>query len=124
MKKVLFYSHTGKVSGAENVLLMAIKLIDRRRFAPVAVCPGDGTLAKEIRDLDVPVKTIDPLEARFTWRLDLWFRYLASFVATYRQLRAEIINNKPDLIHANSIRAGLAATAASIASGIPVFWHL
>ena len=88
MKKILFYSHTGTVSGAENVLLMALRRIDRRRFSPMAVCPAEGSLAEKISELGVPVKTIDPLEARFTWRADLLFRYLASFIGTYRQLRA------------------------------------
>jgi glycosyltransferase involved in cell wall biosynthesis len=124
MKKILFYSHTGTVSGAENMLLMALKRIDRRRFAPLAVCPAEGSLAIQVAELGVPVKTIDPLEARFTWRPDLLFRYLGSFVGTYRQLRAAIKDSKPDLIHANSIRAGLAATAASVATKTAVFWHL
>lgn len=124
MKKVLFYSHTGTVSGAEIVLLMALRRIDRQRFSPMAVCPAEGSLAEKISELGVPVKTIDPLEARFTWRIDLLLRYLASFIGTYRQLRAAIRDGKPDLIHANSIRAGLAATAASVATRTPVFWHL
>lgn len=124
MKKILFYSHTGTVSGAENVLLMALRRIDRWRFSPMAVCPADGSLAAKISEYGVPVKTIDPLEARFTWRIDLLFRYLVSFIGTYGQLRATIKDGKPDLIHANSIRAGLAATAASVATGTPVFWHL
>ena len=124
MKKVLFYSHTGKVSGAENVLLMVIERIDRSRFSPSAVCPADGTLAQEIGEFGVPVKTIDPLEARFTWHIRLLFRYFVSFVSTYKQLRSEISRVDPDLIHANSIRAGLVATAATIGTRIPVFWHL
>ena len=124
MKKILFYSHTGTVSGAENVLLMALRRIDRRRFSPMAVCPAEGSLAETISGFGVPVKTIDPLEARFTWRIDLLFRYLASFIGTYRQLRAAIKDGNPDLIHANSIRAGLAATAASVGTRTPVFWHL
>ena len=121
--KILFYSHTGKVSGAENILLLALKRLNRNRFTPTAVCP-EGNLVDEISKLGIPVETIGQLEARFTWRIDLVFKYLLSLFRTIRQLRSEIRKTKPDLIHANSIRAGIAATFASIGTGLPVFWHI
>ena len=122
--KILFYSHTGTVSGAENILLLALKRLDRRRFTPSAICPAEGNLAEKISELGVPCRTVAPLEMRFTWRVDLLFKYLLSFCHTFKQLRRAIAEAKPDLIHANSIRAGLVATAASIFTGKPVFWHL
>lgn len=121
--KILFYSHTGKVSGAENILLLALKRLNRNRFTLTAVCP-EGNLVDEISKLGIPVETIGQLEARFTWRIDLVFKYLLSLFHTIRQLRSEIRKTKPDLIHANSIRAGIAATFASIGTGLPVFWHI
>ncbi|HEY0659249.1 MAG TPA: glycosyltransferase family 4 protein, partial [Pyrinomonadaceae bacterium] len=122
--KILFYSHTGTVSGAENILLLALKRLDRRRFTPSAICPAEGNLAEKISELDIQCETIAPLEMRFTWRVDLFFKYLLSFWRIFKQLRARIIKAKPDLIHANSIRAGLVATAASAGTKIPVYWHL
>jgi L-malate glycosyltransferase len=122
--KILFYSHTGTVSGAENILLLALKRLDRTRFTPSAICPAEGNLAEKISKLGVPCETIAPLEMRFTWRVDLFFKYLLSFWQTFKQLRAAINEAKPDLIHANSIRAGLVATAASAGTQTPVFWHL
>ncbi len=122
--KILFYSHTGIVSGAENVLLLALKRLNRSRFAPSAICPAEGNLAEKISELGVPCRTISPLEMRFTWRIDLLFKYLLSFWRTFRELRSAIVEAKPDLIHANSIRAGLVATMASVFTGKLVFWHL
>ncbi len=122
--KILFYSHTGIVSGAENILLLALKRIDRSHFTPSAICPAEGNLAEKISELGVPCRTIAPLEMRFTWRIDLLFKYLLSFWRTFRELRSAIVEAKPDLIHANSIRAGLVATLASVFTGKPVFWHL
>lgn len=119
--KILFYSHTGKVSGAEKILLLVLKYLNRDKFAPVAVCP-EGDLVEEIGRLGIPVNTVGQLEARFTWRIDLIFKYLISLFGTIRQLRSEILKEKPDLIHANSIRAGLTANLAS--AGLPVFWHI
>jgi glycosyltransferase involved in cell wall biosynthesis len=74
--------------------------------------------------LGVPVQTLPGLEARFTWRLDRLLRYLGSFFLVIRQLRRKVIRLKPDLIHANSIRAGLVATAATLGLGTRVVWHL
>jgi len=122
--KILFYSHTGTVSGAENILLLALKRLNRNRFTASAICPAEGNLAEKISELGVPCRTVAPLEMRFTWRVDLLFKYLLSFCRTFKQLRRAIAEAKPDLIHANSIRAGLVATAASIFTGKPVFWHL
>lgn len=122
--KILFYSHTGIVSGAENILLLALKRLDRSRFTPTAICPADGDLAEIISELGISCRTISPLEARFTWRVDLFFKYLLSFFRTFKNLRTAIGGTDPDLIHANSIRAGIAATLATVFTGKPVFWHL
>lgn len=105
------------------MLLLALRRLDRRRFAPVALCPA-GELAGRIGELGIPVKTVNRLEARFTWRPDRFIKYLISFVRTSRDLRKKILREKCDLIHANSIRAGLVATAAGIGTKTPVFWHL
>lgn len=121
--KILFYSHTGQVSGAENILLLALRRLNRKRFTLAAACPR-GALTEKIEELGIPCAAIAELNARFTWRVDRLGQYLYSFVRTIKQLRNEIKNAAPDLIHANSIRAGLAATGASIGMKIPVYWHL
>ena len=122
--KILFYNHTGKVSGAERILLLALKKLNRSVFEPVVVCPRSDTLAEEVGKLGIGCKSLDRLEARFTFRIDFLARYLFSFYRTIRQLRSAIKEVNPNLIHANSVRAGLVASAASVGSGIPVFWHL
>ncbi len=122
--KILFYNHTGKVSGAERILLLALKKLNRNRFDPLVICPASGSLAEEVGRLGISCKSLDQLEARFTFRIDFLIKYLFSFYQTIRQLRREILAASPNLIHANSVRAGLAASAASVGTSIPVFWHL
>ena len=68
--KILFYNHTGQISGAERVLLIILAGGDRRRFVPAVLCPADGPLMNKVRELGVRTITIDSLEARFTLRLD------------------------------------------------------
>jgi glycosyltransferase involved in cell wall biosynthesis len=122
--KILFYNHTAQVSGAERLLLMILSRLDRATFDAVVVCPKGGPLAETVSGLSTRVETVQGLDARFTWRVDRLFRYLKSFCEVISQLRQRVIANKPDLIHANSIRSGLVATAATVGLGTRVVWHL
>ena len=122
--KILFYNHQGKISGAERMILLILKRLNRSVFEPVMVCPETGGMSAETKKLDVHFQPIDQLEARFTLRPDKLFFYFVSFVKTIRQLREAIARNQPDLIHAVSTRSGLAATMASVGMKIPVIWHL
>lgn len=121
--KILFYNHTGKVSGAERLLLMILARLDRERFEPVVLCPETGPLMKLASEL-APVVTIESLQARFTWRVDHLIGYLGSFLLVIRGFRQKVLSINPDLVHANSIRAGLVATAATIGLQTRVVWHL
>lgn len=122
--KILFYNHTGQIGGAEGLLLLILSRLDRNGFDPVIVCPAQGKLMKGVTELGLPVETVAGLDARFTLKPVLLLRYLKSFFKVIRQLRRKAISINPDLIHANSIRAGLVATAATFGLRTPVVWHL
>ncbi|HMG74412.1 MAG TPA: glycosyltransferase family 4 protein [Pyrinomonadaceae bacterium] len=122
--KILFYNHTGQISGAERVLLTILAGGERLRFIPVVLCPADGPLVSRVRELGVRTIAIDRLEARFTLRLDRLANYAASFVRLIRAARVAVINEAPDIIHANSIRAGLVMSMATIGLDVPVVWHV
>lgn len=121
--KILFYNHTGTVSGAERVMSMILDRLDRVRFQPVVVCPDESPMMEMIQKLQVRTRGLRPLEARFTWRLDLVVRYLISFASVIRSARRIVIDEAPDVIHANSIRAGLVMAAATLGLDMPVIWH-
>src|SRR5260370_10452103 len=112
--KILFYNHTGKVSGAERVLLMILSGLDRRRFDPVVLCPAYGRLVEMVDELKVRRVEVRTLEARFTWRVDRLLKYFASFVRLFRAARAAVVDEAPGVIHANSIRAGLVMSTCTI----------
>jgi glycosyltransferase involved in cell wall biosynthesis len=122
--KVIFYNHTGQVSGAERVMLMILSGIDRARFQASVICPAEGELTWLSEGIGVPVSNIESLQARFTWRPDYLIKYLKSFFRVILELRRMVVEAGPDLIHANTIRAGLVATTATIGTRIPVIWHL
>jgi glycosyltransferase involved in cell wall biosynthesis len=122
--KVIFYNHTGQVSGAERVMLMILSGLDRAGFQASVICPAEGELTRHLEGLGLSVNNIELLEARFTWRPDYLVKYLKSFLRVILELRRLLIEAKPDLIHANTIRAGLVATTATFGTRMPVVWHL
>ncbi|HSS21526.1 MAG TPA: glycosyltransferase family 4 protein [Pyrinomonadaceae bacterium] len=122
--KVLFYNHTGQVSGAERVLLMILARLDRDAFETLVICPESGPLTEMVSELGVPVENIPALQARFTSKVFDLFGYFKSFLAVMRQLRRRVAQFKPDVLHANSIRGGLVATTATLGLRTRVVWHL
>lgn len=121
--KILFYNHTGQVSGAERVLMMILNGLDREAYQPVVVCPPASKMMEVAASAGVNTLPLDQLEARFTWRLDLLLKYLWSFVNVIKRGRELVKQQQPRLIHANSIRAGLVMSAATIGLSVPVVWH-
>jgi len=122
--KILFYNHTGKVSGAERVLLTILGGLDRGRFNAVVLCPSDGQLNQMVGELGVRTVGIQSLDARFTMRVARLAKYVTSFVRLIRAARTAVINEAPHVIHANSIRSGLVMSAATLGFGVPVIWHV
>jgi L-malate glycosyltransferase len=122
--KILFLNHTGVVSGAERVLLTILENLDRKRFQPVVSCPLGTDLAQILQERSVPVVAMPDLHARFTWNPIRMVRYLHSYFSAIREFRRAPFLRNVELIHANSVRAGLVASFATVGTGIPVIWHL
>jgi len=121
--KILFYNHTGHVSGAERVLMMILRGLDRGVFEPLVLCPPASKMMELASSANVETRSLDQLEARFTWRLDRVARYLWSFATVIKDARNLVKKERPALIHANSIRAGMVMAAATIGLKVPVVWH-
>lgn len=123
--RILFYNHTGQVSGAERVLLAMLQGVkDKPAMQAVLVCPAASPLLQQAQAQGVRCEPITELQARFTWRVDSFLKYLWSFYAVIRAFRARVMQLQPDLIHANSVRAGLVASLATILLRVPVVWHI
>lgn len=121
--KILFYNHTGKISGAERVLLTILKGLGSE-FDAVVACPADGSLPEVVQGMGLRTLPMEVLSARFTWRPDQLIRYLISFFQVIRAARRVVVAERPELIHANSIRAGLVMSAATFRLQPTVVWHV
>jgi L-malate glycosyltransferase len=131
MARILFYCHTGHISGAERVLLMILEGLDRQAWTPrLAAPPGqlhDPCLFPSDAPNPVPnveTRVVRPLNARFTARPDKFLEYAASFVQVVADLRREIGTFSPDVVHASTIRSGIAASLANWGSDVRVIWNL
>lgn len=122
--RVLFTNHTGEVSGAERVLLQMLRGLDRQMYEPTVLCAENGPLRAEVEMAGVRCLSMPTVQARFTRNPRLLLGYLGSLVHAIRVMRKQIQAAAPDLLHANTVRAGIITTVASIGTGIPVVWHV
>jgi glycosyltransferase involved in cell wall biosynthesis len=121
--RVIHYNHTDVIAGAERVLLNALPHLERLGLELLVLSPS-GALQEEVTRLGVPSAVCSSLRARFTLNpLRLLF-YLHSLWASGRELRQQFRTRNPDMIHANSVRAGIVATLATTGMDIPVVWHV
>lgn len=122
--RILYVNHTGNMSGAEKVLVEILRGLDYGRYEPAVICPSQGALAAEVLGLGVEQHPLQPITARFARRPDLLLRSIAPIFRAVVELRKTIRTLAPDLIHANSVRAGIVATLAATGTGKPVIWHV
>lgn len=124
MIKILHYNHTSRVSGAENILLAIVENLDQSRFHPIVTSPEGCCLGDAMHERNIPFVPMRDLSARFTWRPDLLLKYVVSSFRAILAFRRVVRTHKPDIIHANSVRAGLIASFATLGMKIPVLWHV
>ena len=121
--RVVHYNHTGVIAGAERVLLDALPQLRDEGLDSIVLSPA-GPLGNEAARLGVEVIKCYPLQARFTWNPIRLAQYISSFATSIRSLRIQLRSLQPDVVHANSVRAGLVASAATIGTHTPIVWHV
>jgi glycosyltransferase involved in cell wall biosynthesis len=91
--------------GAEKQLYLFLRGLDRRRYRPEVITYVWGQWAQRIQALGIPVHCLDYRRGR-----------LAAIRATYSYLKAQ----RPLILHAWGVTAGLVARTAARLAGIPV----
>ncbi len=129
--RILYLSATTHVGGAEISLLNLLEALDRTKFEPIVVCPGEGRLAELLRRRGIRVEILPlPGAIRGARRLSFsfWNPYhvaraalavLWTNVRLFRFLRRENVV----LLHANSMKADLYASPVAWISGVPIVWE-
>jgi L-malate glycosyltransferase len=120
--KVLYVNHTSQISGGERSLLDLLAGLPDD-VSPTVASP-EGPFANAARRLGVPVKVVRGTEGSLklhVWHTSRGILDIARAAWSVRRLAAAL---GADLVHANSIRAGLAAGLAASTKGPPVVVHV
>ena len=105
------------------MLLNVLPHLPKHGLESILMSPA-GQLQQEAEKLGVEARTCRSLDARFTWNPWKLLAYLRSFILSIRSIRRQLRELQPELVHANSIRAGLVATAATVGFNTPIIWHV
>ncbi len=121
--KVCYYNHTGKVSGAERVLFTLLANVGPG-FEITLVSPQTAPIRAFCLKHGIRHLPVDELKARFTMNPFLLITYFISGLRGVLQVGRLLREVGPDVIHANSTRAGIVACLAMIGSRTPIVWHV
>jgi L-malate glycosyltransferase len=121
--KVCYYNHTGKVSGAEKVLFTLLSRIGPD-FETSLIAPDTEPIRVFCLNHGIRHLPVGELKARFTMNPLRLARYVFSALRGISQVRRLVRLEAPDVLHANSTRAGMVACLATLGSTTPVVWHV
>ena len=120
--RALYVNHTSRISGGELSLLSLLKALPSSMQATVA-CP-EGPLAHRVRSQGIDVALIRGTDGSLRLHPTRTPSALLEMGHAALQVRRAAKAARADLIHANSIRAGIIATGAASASGRPTIVHV
>jgi len=124
--RVVYLDHTAVLSGAELAL---VRLLPSLHVDAHAVLAADGPLAEPLRATGAEVEVLElAAEGRSVRRSEVTprlplaaMRATGAYVVTLaRRLRAL----RPDLVHANSLKAGVYGSIAARLAGVPFVWQV
>ena len=115
--RILYVANRAEVfSGGQRSLLELLWGLDRSRFEPIVLCPGEGELAKRIRAMDMKVHIWQMPTARSL--------NIAMMLKKIRELRSIIKEQRADIVHPNGSRAQFYASLAVKKTGARLIWHI
>jgi glycosyltransferase involved in cell wall biosynthesis len=125
--RVIYLDHTAQLSGAE--LALARLLPELREVDPHVILAEDGPLVDLLTQEGISVEVL-PLarRTRHLHRHQIRVRHLPlraildTLVYTAR-LAIRLRKLSPDIVHTNSLKAGLYGAIAARLAGIPLVWH-
>lgn len=119
--RIAFYNHTSAISGAEISLMLTAKHLTKAH--PVLFAP-EGELLQKARSQGLECVALPSYRARMTKNPFLLIVYVMGMLWAGWRLARLMKRSRVDLIHANSIRAGIMAGLFRWYHQLPVVWHI
>ena len=115
-QNILFISSSPDIAGGENYLLTAIRYLDRERFHPIVMVPGEGDFYNELIRLGIESFV---LKMNYGWLTppEEWYQHLSEIPSRVRMLSDLIRKRNIALVHTNSntiLEGALAARLAGV----------
>ncbi len=120
--RVLYVNHTAKLGGAEHSLLTLLEGLPDE-VVPIVACPA-GPLRDRVRALGARVEPLRGTAGSFRLHPVRTPWALADIARSAAALRAIAHRLRADLIHANSVRAGLIAAPGRALGSPPIVVHI
>jgi glycosyltransferase involved in cell wall biosynthesis len=126
--KVVYLDHVAQPSGGEIALLRLLPHLDR--VNPHVVLAEDGPLVQQLHLAGISTEVLPLTDSvRHLRKGDVDARGLSPGVALATagyvlRLAARLRQLRPDLVHANSLKAGVYGSLAARLVGIPMIWHV
>jgi glycosyltransferase involved in cell wall biosynthesis len=122
-RAVLYVNHTSVIGGAEHALLEHLRIMPSVLGAGPVLCPS-GELADELKRRGIHVIAFRGTAVSFRFTVRSLARGAVDLAASAWAIRQAARESGCQVVHANSIRAGLLACFARLIGGPPVVVHV
>ena len=123
-RTILFANHSGRVSGAEQSLLVLLHALSDGPYRAVCACPPTGPFQEAVSEIKCRAVEAPFRRLYKTWNPVSLCGEAAHEAWLVRSLCKAIREVQPDLLHSNSTTAHLAGTIAARAMRVPSIWHV
>ena len=126
--RVVYLDHVAQLSGGEIALLRLLPHLDD--VEPHVILAEDGPFADRLVQAGISVEVLPMREtARGLRKERVTLRTLpigvaAASVAYTLRLALHLRRLRPDIVHTNSLKAGIYGSIAGRLAGVPVVWHV
>jgi glycosyltransferase involved in cell wall biosynthesis len=126
--KVVYLDHVSQLSGGEIALVRLLPHLDR--VNPHVILAEDGPLVGALHQAGISTEVLPFHESARDLRKEsvhhagVTAAVAAATAAYVVALAARLRRLNPDLVHTNSLKAGLYGSLAARLAGIPVIWHV
>ena len=126
--RVVYLDHVARLSGGELALLRLVPHLDRVR--PHVILAEDGPLVGQLHLAGISTEVLPLADSGRQLRKGSVHPgavppRAAATTATYvLRLALRLRELRPDLVHTNSLKAGVYGSVAARLAGIPVIWHV
>jgi glycosyltransferase involved in cell wall biosynthesis len=120
---VVYVQPSSEVGGSDIALFRLVAALDRTRYRPVVVLPGDGPLVMSLRAANIPVRFVPMLQLRPIRDPAYQIRFCLAFWPAVFRLARLIRRERAQLVHSNSLYS-LYGMWASRLVGRPHVWHI